>query len=149
MANNKVYQIGLWDTAGQEDYDRLRPLSYPGTDVFLVCYSIISPTSFANVKSKWLPEVTHHAPGVPIVLVGLKSDLRGDSDIANVLATKGLKMVNPDDGAATAKATGCVTHMECSAMTQDGLKAVFDTAIATAIGKQQEQHKKKTKCTIL
>lgn len=50
--------LGLWDTAGQEDYDRLRPLSYPQTDVFLVCFSIVSPTSFQNVKTKWVPEVT-------------------------------------------------------------------------------------------
>ena len=56
--------LGLWDTAGQEDYDRLRPLSYPNTDVFLVCFSIISPASYENVKAKWHPEVSHHAPHV-------------------------------------------------------------------------------------
>lgn len=44
--------LGLWDTAGQEEYDRLRPLSYPQTDVFLVCFSVVSPPSFDNVKSK-------------------------------------------------------------------------------------------------
>lgn len=37
---------------GQEDYDRLRPLSYPQTDVFLVCFSVVSPSSFENVKEK-------------------------------------------------------------------------------------------------
>jgi GTPase SAR1 family protein len=39
-------------TTGQEDYDRLRPLSYPQTDVFLVCFSVVSPSSFENVKEK-------------------------------------------------------------------------------------------------
>ena len=52
VVDNKPINLGLWDTAGQEDYDRLRPLSYPQTDVFLVCYSIISRASFDNVKAK-------------------------------------------------------------------------------------------------
>ena len=56
----------------QEDYDRLRPLAYPQTDIFLVCFSIENRTSFENVPSKWLPEIEHHCPHVPIVLVGCK-----------------------------------------------------------------------------
>ena len=52
MVDGKPVSLGLWDTAGQEDYDRLRPLSYPQTDVFLVCFSIASPPSFDNVTSK-------------------------------------------------------------------------------------------------
>ena len=62
--------LGLWDTAGQEDYDRLRPLSYPQTDVFLICFSVVSPSSFENVTSKWCPEIKHHCPDAPILLIG-------------------------------------------------------------------------------
>ena len=62
--------LGLWDTAGQEDYDRLRPLSYPQTDVFLICFSVVSPSSFENVTSKWCPEIKHHCADAPILLVG-------------------------------------------------------------------------------
>lgn len=54
MVDGKPISLGLWDTAGQEDYDRLRPLSYPQTDVFLICFSIVSPPSFDNVKAKVL-----------------------------------------------------------------------------------------------
>merc|ERR1712072_34240 len=62
MVDNKPISLGLWDTAGQEDYDRLRPLSYPQTDVFLICYAVTSPTSFDNIRSKWHPEINHYAP---------------------------------------------------------------------------------------
>jgi Ras-related C3 botulinum toxin substrate 1 len=78
MVDGKQINLGLWDTAGQEDYDRLRPLSYPMTDVFLVCFSVVSPTSYENVSAKWIPELRHHAPNAPIILVGTKTDLRED-----------------------------------------------------------------------
>lgn len=50
-------ELALWDTAGQEDYDRLRPLSYPDTDVILMCFSVDSPDSLENIPEKWTPEV--------------------------------------------------------------------------------------------
>lgn len=74
----------------QEDYDRLRPLSYPQTDVFLICFSVVSPTSFANVKSKWWPEIQHHMPNTPFLIVGTKVDLRHDADTLAALQRKGL-----------------------------------------------------------
>lgn len=52
MVDGKTISLGLWDTAGQEDYDRLRPLSYPQTDVFLICFSLVSPPSYENVRTK-------------------------------------------------------------------------------------------------
>ncbi|CAH8480832.1 unnamed protein product [Schistosoma rodhaini] len=83
--DNRQVELALWDTAGQEDYDRLRPLSYPDTDVVLLCYSIDSPDSFENIPEKWLPEIRHFCPDVPIVLVGNKKDLRHDEATKNEL----------------------------------------------------------------
>jgi small GTP-binding protein len=94
--DDKAVTLQIWDTAGQEDYDRLRPLSYPQTDVFLVCFSVISEPSFNNVKQKWIPEITHHAPGVPILLIGTKSDLRNDNKMKQQLQGKGLCFVTED-----------------------------------------------------
>ena len=147
MVDGKPVNLGLWDTAGQEDYDRLRPLSYPQTDVFLICFSIISPHSFDNVKSKWWPEIQHHAPGVPLILVGTKSDMRNDQAMAAQLASKGLRVVSMEEAQNRAREIGAVAYMECSALTQEGLKTVFDEAIRASMNKKQV--KKKKGCTIL
>ena len=72
--------LHLWDTAGQEDYDRLRPLHYPSTDVFVICFSVDSPDSLQNVRHIWLPELRYYAANVPIVLVANKIDLRQATD---------------------------------------------------------------------
>jgi len=148
MVDGKPVNLGLWDTAGQEDYDRLRPLSYPQTDVFLICFSIISPASFDNVKSKWYPEIQHHAPGVPIILVGTKSDLRNDSSTLSQLRNKGLNIINVDQAKAMAAHINAVKHLECSALTQEGLKAVFDESIRAALNKPKGK-KKGSACCIL
>jgi Ras-related C3 botulinum toxin substrate 1 len=147
MVDGRPINLGLWDTAGQEDYDRLRPLSYPQTDVFLVCFSIISPASFENVKSKWYPEIQHHSPGTPMILVGTKSDLRNDAAMASQLQSKGLRMIEKDAAMALAKEINAVEYHECSALTQDGLKNVFDRAIHVGLNKPKK--KKSGGCSIL
>jgi len=141
MVDGKPVNLGLWDTAGQEDYDRLRPLSYPQTDVFLICYSVISRSSFDNVKSKWYPEIQHHAPDVPIILVGTKSDLRSDPKTLKELQSKGLQMVTAEEGRVMGTHIKAVKSMECSALTQEGLKTVFDEAIRGGLQKGNKQKK--------
>jgi len=147
MVDGKPINLGLWDTAGQEDYDRLRPLSYPQTDVFLVCFSVIASSSFENVKTKWVPEITHHAPDVPIVLVGTKSDLRKDDSMAKQLAARNQAMVTVESAQRMAKEIGAVSFLECSALTQEGLKQVFDDAIRAAMAGTKKPKKKK--CLLL
>lgn len=82
---DKNVSLSMWDTAGQEDYERLRPLSYPGTHIFLVCFSIADIVSFQNIATKWLPEIRHYCPKVPFVLVGNKKDLRENEQVRNRL----------------------------------------------------------------
>lgn len=128
---DEPYTLGLFDTAGQEDYDRLRPLSYPQTDVFLVCFSVTSPASFENVREKWFPEVHHHCPGVPCLIVGTQVDLREDASVKDKLAKQRMSPVKREDGEKMAKDLGAVKYVECSALTQFKLKDVFDEVFVT------------------
>ncbi|XP_065895311.1 ras-related C3 botulinum toxin substrate 1-like isoform X3 [Dysidea avara] len=123
----------------QDDYDRLRPLSYPQTDVFLICFSLISPASLENVRTKWNPEVSHYCPNTPVILVGTKLDLRDDKEIVGLTYPQGLQMM---------KEIGAVKYIECSALTQKGLKMVFDDAIR-AVFASTKLSEKKGKCSIL
>ena len=132
MVDGKTQQLSLWDTAGQEDYDRLRPLSYSSTDVFLVCYSVNEPTSFQNVEKKWLSELRDYAPDVPIVLVATKNDLRGDPSSVAELATRAQRMVSSSEGADFAVRSQVSAFAECSAVTLEGVRGVFDTAVRVA-----------------
>ena len=126
MIGGEPYTLGLFDTAGQEDYDRLRPLSYPQTDVFLVCFSVVSPSSFENVKEKWVPEITHHCQKTPFLLVGTQIDLRDDAATVEKLAKNKQRPLSLDMGDRLARELRAVKYVECSALTQKGLKNVFD-----------------------
>jgi Ras-related C3 botulinum toxin substrate 1 len=128
--------FALWDTAGQEEYSRLRALSYPETDVFLLCFSTVSPSSFENIKTKWFPEVDHHCPEARKMLVGTKIDLRNDEKILKEL--NGEKLPTHEDGENMAKEIGAKAYLECSAYTQEGLKRVFEESIRTVISPAAE-----------
>jgi len=153
MVDGKNVNLGLWDTAGQEDYDRLRPLSYPKGDldpfIFIICFSLVSPASLDNVKRKWHPEVNHHCPNVPILLVGTKLDLRDDKEVIQELKVRNQAPIKTEQGIAMAKQIGAVKYLECSALNQKGLKNVFDEAIRAVMSPNKKEIKtKKCDCTI-
>jgi small GTP-binding protein len=142
MVDGKTYVLGLWDTSGQDDYDRLRPLSYNGADIFILCFAVNNVNSYNNIKSKWFEEKKHHAPDTPFVLVGTKSDLRSSS---------GAQVVTKSMGDQMCKELGGMMYMECSARTQQGLKQVFDEVIQIVLYNRNGKHqkKKKPKCVIM
>ncbi|KAL7006068.1 RHO4 protein [Cystobasidiomycetes sp. EMM_F5] len=147
---NKIIELALWDTAGQEDYDRLRPLSYPECNVLLICFAVDYPTSLENVTEKWFPEVDHFCPGVPIVLVGTKTDLRQDQRTRDLLRAQGRdSAVTAQEATLVAQKIGA-RYVECSAKTGQGVKQVFDIALKEAMKSQLiKKIRKKTNCKIL
>lgn len=141
--------LGLWDTAGQEDYNRLRPLSYRGTDVFLLAFSLISKASYENVSKKWIPELKHYVPSVPIVLVGTKLDLRDDKQFFS--DHPGAAPITTAQGEELKNQIGAVAYIECSSKTQQNVKAVFDAAINSVLQlpKPVKPRKKRQTCSVL
>lgn len=145
MVDNKAYVLGLWDTAGQEEYDRLRPLSYPQTDVFLLCFSVVNPMSLKNVRDKWNVELSHHCPDVPKILVATKIDLREDREALERLASHKMAPVPRHKGEELAREIGATKYVECSAASMQGVKQVFDEAIRSVINPKKGDNKMKKK----
>lgn len=135
-------ELSLWDTAGQEDYDRLRPLSYTDTDVVLVCYCLTRPETLKNVDLRWRQEVRHFCPETPVILVGTKCDLKETEGSCSAL-----------DVQNAARAIGAIASLECSALTRAGVNTVFETASREVTKKRATQTKPggngKKKCVIL
>ncbi|KAH8824494.1 protein rho1 [Flagelloscypha sp. PMI_526] len=131
--DQKKLELALWDTAGQDEYDRLRPLSYPDTNIVLIAFSVAAPESLEHVTEKWISEVSHYTPGTPIILVGCKVDLRHDEGILKALAGVHQRPVSVDEGMATAAKIGAKKYTECSAKSGEGVSEAFETAARASL----------------
>lgn len=112
-------ELDLRDTAGQEDFDRLRHLSYPDTHVFLVCFSVAQLASFENVHAKWVPEIREHCPNAKFIIVGTKADLRNDPEFKGPFVSKA-------DAQKLCREVGGAKYLECSSKTREGVKEIFE-----------------------
>ncbi|KAH7907980.1 P-loop containing nucleoside triphosphate hydrolase protein [Hygrophoropsis aurantiaca] len=144
----KLVELALWDTAGQEEYDRLRPLSYPESDVILIVFSIDFPVSLGNVQDKWYPEVAHFCEGTPLILVGTKTDLRRDDQTRRMLGAQGQMPVTPEQGANVAREIGA-KYIECSAKTGTGVREVFNLALTQSMKGRWGKMVKQRRCIIV
>ena len=147
-------ELSLWDTAGQEEFDRLRSLSYDDTDLIMLCYSVESKDSLENVESKWVGEIAENCPGVKIVLVALKCDLRENEDGENEggetdQAAQAPKRptINYEQGLEVARRIGASRYLECSALKNRGVNEAFTEAARVALSVKKEREE--SKCTIM
>ncbi|KAA6403145.1 MAG: putative Cell division control protein 42 [Streblomastix strix] len=123
--NQQRVQLSLWDTAGQEDYDDIRPFSYENTDVFLICFSINQRETFNNVRDKWVPDVrAGQSPKAKIIIVGTKGDLRNDPSVP---------VISLSEIESMRKQIKAESYVECSALRNVGVKEVYDTAIRVSL----------------
>ncbi|KAI7904469.1 rho3 protein [Cokeromyces recurvatus] len=133
-------ELSLWDTAGQEEFDRIRLLSYENTHVFMLCFSVENRDSFHNIPDKWLEEVTEHSPHAKLVLVALKCDLRQEKP-DTILYQEGLEM---------AKSINAIRYLECSAKHKRGVKECFQETAKVALSvKLKSSHDSGSNCIIL
>ena len=122
-SHGQLVSLALWDTAGADDYDRLRPLSYPQTDVFLLCFGV-DTDDFECIKTRWYPELHHYCPNVPVILVATKTDLRDNDRISDTITAK--------QGRKMAEEIRAMYYMETSSLRNEGLNELFQ--LVTDIG---------------
>ncbi|KAB8298922.1 hypothetical protein EYC80_001078 [Monilinia laxa] len=133
-------ELSLWDTAGQEEFDRLRSLSYDDTHAIMLCFSVDSKDSLENVESKWVGEIAENCQGVKLVLVALKCDLReqGAEDVAAEPIEDGEQrekkpMIDYNQGLEVARRINALRYLECSAMRNRGVNEAFTEAARVAL----------------
>jgi small GTP-binding protein len=119
------YDLQIWDTAGQEELDTIRTLCYPGTDLFLVCFSADSPVSLANVQNQWMPELNRHITPdeLKVVLIATKIDLRSTTTPS----------VSKNEGLKVAREIDALKYFETAAKWKQGVQELFGEAIKLAI----------------
>eukprot|EP01156_Anaeramoeba_ignava_P020353 Anaeramoba_ignava/c15161_g1_i3.p1 GENE.c15161_g1_i3~~c15161_g1_i3.p1 ORF type:complete len:197 (-),score=55.11 c15161_g1_i3:121-711(-) len=147
--DGKPYELSIWDTAGQEDYDSLRPLSYPNAHIVLICFSVDSQISYKNVREKWAGEVKHYCPEAPTILVGTKTDLRNDPAAQEELRKNNADFITQAMGSQLAQEIHADKYLECSAKTSVNLKTIFDESIRTILKFTKKEEPKKRRCLIL
>ncbi|XP_063709267.1 ras-like GTP-binding protein RhoL [Culicoides brevitarsis] len=118
--DNKEYHLQVWDVPCQDDSDDIRPASLPDADCILICYSIENRASFENILTKWYPEMKFFAPDAPIILVGMKADLRDP---------KSGDFVTTEEGKKMKEKIGAFAFVECSAMKKINLDEVYCQAV--------------------
>ncbi|CAI6451730.1 BPK_HP2_G0024430.mRNA.1.CDS.1 [Saccharomyces cerevisiae] len=154
FVDSKHITLSLWDTAGQEEFDRLRSLSYSDTQCIMLCFSIDSRDSLENVQNKWVGEITDHCEGVKLVLVALKCDLRNNENESNAITpnniqqdnsvsndngnninstSNGKNLISYEEGLAMAKKIGALRYLECSAKLNKGVNEAFTEAARVAL----------------
>ncbi|KXH49033.1 GTP-binding protein RHO3, partial [Colletotrichum salicis] len=144
-------ELSLWDTAGQEEFDRLRSLSYDDTDLIMLCYSVDSKDSLENVESKWVGEIADNCPGVKLVLVALKCDLR-EADNEEEEAAEGQQrekrpMISYEQGLEVARRINALRYLECSAMRNRGVNEAFTEAARVALSVKKDREE--SQCIIM
>ncbi|TVY30350.1 GTP-binding protein RHO3 [Lachnellula hyalina] len=149
-------ELSLWDTAGQEEFDRLRSLSYDDTHAIMLCFSVDSKDSLENVESKWTAEIADNCQGVKIVLVALKCDLReqDNEDEDSAETTNGAQQekkptISYNQGLEVARRIGALRYLECSAMRNRGVNEAFTEAARVALSVKLAGEKGNSKCSVM
>lgn len=136
MFKDTAVNLQLWDTAGQEDYAKLRPLSYPQTDVFILCFSLASQKSMECIERIYLPEIKKHCPEAAYILVGTNSDLRDESTGDSITTAQGEELQ---------KKIGAFAYVECSVAKKQNIDKVFETALMALYESSKDDKSSKRK----
>ena len=143
QVDNKVVNLTIWDTSGQEDYKRTRPMSYPNTNVIIICFSLVNPTNLENIQNVWLSEIHEFCPNAPFVLIGTKSDLRdGWDSLPEDQKDPKEHPISTQQGEEFAKKIGAAKYIECSALKSINVGEVFEETVRVALNPPKKDGEK-------
>ncbi|RZC42966.1 cell division control protein 42 -like protein [Asbolus verrucosus] len=136
QVDGKPIRLELCDTAGEDDFNPLRNLCYPGADVFILCFSIVKPSSFQSACTRWADELARLE--TTVVLVGTQCDLQNNTDVLRGLRMRRQRPVRASEARDLAERLNA-PYVETSAKTCHHLKEAFDLAITLALRKHQKR----------
>lgn len=148
--NGVEHTVELWDTAGQEAFDRIRSLSYRDTHAFLICFSIDDKSSLTNIKEKWVPEMVHYygeGERPKFILVGTKCDLRGkteNEEITEAMVTELREKITKDY-----TLTIDLGYCETSALNNIGITDLFNFLLGKLVEHEEMRKANNGCCTLI
>lgn len=128
--------LGLWDTAGNDNFRQIRPRSYQHADIVLICYSVANPNSLASVQSKWIAEVREHLPKIPVLVVATQTDQRE-------LGSHRTSCISAAEGKRVAQEVQAKGYLECSSLSNRGVQQVFEYAVRTAVNQAKKRARRR------
>ena len=134
-------ELSLTEIVGDQ---HLREMSYPNTDVIVLCFGVDRPQSLEGVQKKWIPEIKAHCPSVPIILVGTRKDARDNMNGNVALPNK--EYIKREEGMRVARKIKAAQYLECSVQTTEGVDTIFKTVGNIAL---YVPRKKKQNCTLI
>ncbi|XP_069553601.1 rho-related GTP-binding protein RhoH [Brachyistius frenatus] len=128
--------LGLWDTAGNDNFKQIRPRSYQQADVVLMCYSVANPNSLASVQRKWIAEVRENLPKVPVLVVATQTDLRE-------MGLHQGRCISAAEGRNMAQQVNAKGYVECSSLSNRGVQQVFEYAVRTVVNQARKRARRR------
>ncbi|KAG7458710.1 hypothetical protein MATL_G00223580 [Megalops atlanticus] len=128
--------LGLWDTAGNDTFRQIRPMSYQQADIVLLCYSVANPTTYASVRHKWIREVREHLPQTPVLVVAMQTDQRE-------MGPRRGQCLSSADGKRLAQDIRAKGYLECSSLSNRGVQQVFECAVRTAVNQTRKRTRRR------
>ena len=147
---DQTIKLTFWDTAGNPNYDSLRPLSYNNCDIVLFCFSLVSLPTFYNIKLRWNLEIDTYCQNVSKILVGTKRDLCQNSTIRRELKDMHMNPISHEEAIFMMSDIGASTYREISAVRQEGLHELFTDVVKITLQNMRSTVvvKKRKKCIL-